>query len=1478
MPSSKINFVLGLVIALLLVSGATYALAANTWTPPPGNPPTCDSSVPGCNVPINVSGTAQIKDGGFVANLLQSLTSLFVGADLSGEDNDIRGKLYVYGGKPSDPSPANDSGGLLRLYLNDGNDSAALDYFNFTTKGDDLWIGPQTNTGTFVINELGNVGIGATPTAKLDVNGNVRIRGTVAPAVGQVLTTTNTSGDATWQTPTGGTGLPTALEDNLLVGSTANGWQQKLLPSNCDGSSNALVYDSTVNSFGCNTVTGGPGGDTFWGGSLTGNINNLNSGNVGIGTASPTTKLDVVGAGINLTHSSAPAFTLDNTSNLPESHINFKNNNILSWRLMNTASDNFMLKRYGSAGAIQDYPLFVDSSTGDVALGRVNGTSESIDPLGKLEVIGNLTINGGQLIIPFSAVPGKVQYLTSFGNGVASWTDGALPVGSGGQTLYFDRNAGTWTPSSNIYNSDINGNVGIGTDTPVSKLQVSGGDLTIDNNKFIHFLASGATAQDGVGIRRGGGGALRAEYKSAFIFKSLDNASVRIEDSSGTNAFQFNPGGNSFLNGGKVGIKTITPVADLHVEGTVRIADGTEADGYVLTSDAEGDATWQPGGGGVPPATPGNINQTLRSGGAAGWLANSILRVFDLDNPGSKDNVLTVNDIIETANTPDSVAIDAKLVASSTETDSLAVFGPISANSLNILNNTKTGSLQVTTDGTEIANHVLTSDALGNATWQDPGTNPNNPLVTLVSSPVGTTIDYLTLTGQVLTKKLIDLGLSTHVTGTLGVANGGTNLTSAPDDGVIVGNGTTWKSKTLPDCRGDGQALTYDALAVSPNGFGCNTITTGEMIDPGSIDNTLRWDGTKWAANNTITNNGTNVGIGTITPAEKLHVNGIVKIEGNAAGAASVLKLQEGGASDIWWAVSDNNSFSIRKNNDPTIGYPIAIGLDQDVGIGRTSSGITTGYKLDVSGATLVGGLRSSTDIIADGNVGIGTATPTEKLDVMGKTKTGSLQVTTDGTEIANLVLTSDALGNATWQNPGTNPNNPGITDGTTEGQTLRWNDLLSKWEANDTLKVISAGNIVVNGTGNFTGNLIADSNAYLALASLDKVGIGTGAPTAKLNSLSTTEQLRLSNTPTQFSKFTVNSTSGLTLTPAVNSSTAYNFTKADGTTSVLDIDATNARVGIGTTAPAAKLHVVSATAGAVRIVDGTQAAGRVLTSDANGIGMWAPSSGSNWTISNTNDLHNTLNGNVGIGMTPPTIGAFKLEVNGSTFTDTLGVGSNTLFANSAGNVGIGTASPAFKLQVAGNDVLLKETSGNSLHLRVDGNDSFINNMDGFVTNGSSGNGLLAITGQGGISLKYGNAGSSGTEALRIDGTGKVGIGDTTPSATLDITGTMALRGNGAGDGKVLTSDADGDATWVTAGGGKPIMTLYHSIYAPNMGTHDICSIQSYGADDNAHYCTVRNDDPDWGATYFPRILNGKKSWSFVIDDAACVAVCMDWD
>ncbi|WP_449388898.1 hypothetical protein [Chryseobacterium lineare] len=68
--------------------------------------------------------------------------------------------------------------------------------------------------------------------------------------------------------------------------------------------------------------------------------------------------------------------------------------------------------------------------------------------------------------------------------------------------------------------------------------------------------------------------------------------------------------------------------------------------------------------------------------------------------------------------------------------------------------------------------------------------------------------------------------------------------------------------------------------------------------------------------------------------------------------------------------------------------------------------------------------------------------------------------------------------------------------------------------------------------------------------------------------------------------------------------------TKADGTARAAGTDFVvkdNGEIGIGTSTPTTKLEINSSTSGAIKIVDGTQAIGRVLTSDANGLATWTP-------------------------------------------------------------------------------------------------------------------------------------------------------------------------------------------------------------------------------------------------------------------------------
>lgn len=137
------------------------------------------------------------------------------------------------------------------------------------------------------------------------------------------------------------------------------------------------------------------------------------------------------------------------------------------------------------------------------------------------------------------------------------------------------------------------GNVGIGTTNPSYKLDVNG-DVHSGGNYF----------GDGSNLL----GVLHSETDPLSVKKTGDTMSGTLNMGSqqitgtgaitmGTAAFtgsSFSVGGTTMaVKNGKVGIGTATPLTSLDVVGNIRIADGTQRGGRVLTSNANGIATWQ---------------------------------------------------------------------------------------------------------------------------------------------------------------------------------------------------------------------------------------------------------------------------------------------------------------------------------------------------------------------------------------------------------------------------------------------------------------------------------------------------------------------------------------------------------------------------------------------------------------------------------------------------------------------------------------------------------------------------------------------------------------------------------------------------------------------------------------------------------------------------------------------------------------------
>ena len=328
--------------------------------------------------------------------------------------------------------------------------------------------------------------------------------------------------------------------------------------------------------------------------------------------------------------------------------------------------------------------------------------------------------------------------------------------------------------------------------------------------------------------------------------------------------------------------------------------------------------------------------------------------------------------------------------------------------------------------------------------------------------------------------------------------------------------------------------------------------------------------------------------------------------------------------------------------------------------------------------------------------------------------------------------------------------------------------------------------------------DVAANSLGTLALNPLGgNVGIGTTAPSSKLT-VEDTIGIKRSG---------VNAISTLQQTGAgleVNAPDGYHplIIKHNGTEYVRFRN--DGKVGIGTTAPDSKFHVVAD--------NSTIATFESIGSNANSKTFIVQSGGDRvifdikeasggaatdlaFELGNSEVMRLASNGNVGIGTASPdapltvtnnAVSSYIINVNmaddvdGGGFyeatggmelylKDTSGTGQVKLTSSGSsylngGNVGIGTTTPGYLLDVAGNAAI---TGGNRLW--------FKGGSDIGLENAASDNAIyIANTGAAGSSVL-----DIGTGTVVIQEGGNVGIGTTSPEARLHIAGGHLLLNNG---------------------------------------------------------------------------------------------------
>jgi hypothetical protein len=141
-------------------------------------------------------------------------------------------------------------------------------------------------------------------------------------------------------------------------------------------------------------------------------------------------------------------------------------------------------------------------------------------------------------------------------------------------------------------------------------------------------------------------------------------------------------------------------------------------------------------------------------------------------------------------------------------------------------------------------------------------------------------------------------------------------------------------------------------------------------------------------------------------------------------------------------------------------------------------------------------------------------------------------------------------------------------------------------------------------------------------------------------------------------------------------------------------------------------------------------------------------------------------------------------------FTSSTAIGNSQIFDNGT-SVGIGTTSPNTRLHTTGsltvNDIIYLQRSSSSLFLPI------ANYWDGAGNPlaGTKGD-ILAIGNAGGDGLVFVN---SNTERMRITSAGNVGIGTTSPSEKLTVTGNGTFSGSLTSGGLLITNNR----LWISA-------------------------------------------------------------------------------
>lgn len=413
------------------------------------------------------------------------------------------------------------------------------------------------------------------------------------------------------------------------------------------------------------------------------------------------------------------------------------------------------------------------------------------------------------------------------------------------------------------------------------------------------------------------------------------------------------------------------------------------------------------------------------------------------------------------------------------------------------------------------------------------------------------------------------------------------------------------------------------------------------------------------------------------------------------------------------------------------------------------------------------------------GYMGIGVTDPQAKLDVAGSVKI------VDGNQGNGKVLTSDANGNATWQTPASSGSNSGwglSGNNTTSSNflgTTNYQSLFFRVNNTQVTKYHPNGGLAIGlGASANDSNSIAIGKNASSSSNNDAVAVGYGATGSGYQSTAMGRSSTASNNNTLAVGFQASATGFQSTSLGKGSNSSQNNTLAVGVDSYASAENASS-IGYNTDATASNATAVgsgSQASGSASLALGQNAISNSTRGIAAGYSAEAVSDN---TIAIGTDAYSNRTNGIAIGYSSDAQGDYSIAVGRDSYT------------NSTNALAVGRQSDAQGQRsiALGYDTYTNQTSAVAI-----GDNSESTGTEAVAIGKSS------RATQSNATAIGPNAIANQANTVILGNNANVGIGTSAPQAKLHIAGSMRLADGTQGAGKVLKSDANGTASWQTAG------------------------------------------------------------------------------